>query len=93
MRVPAGVVLYLVSGPLRAQEVRPIIDMHLHAHTLSMYGTPPSAVCANDQEIVFPGLDPREPVTFARVHSCGAPLRAPKTDEELRRVMLAMLER
>ena len=93
MRVLASVVLFLVSGPLRAQEVSPIIDMHLHAHTLRMYGTPPPAVCTNDQKIVFPGLDPREPVTFARVHSCGAPLRAPKTDEELRRAMLEMLER
>lgn len=57
MRVLAGVVLFLVSGPLRAQEVSPIIDMHLHAHTLSMYGAPPPAVCTNDQEILFPGLD------------------------------------
>jgi len=93
MRVAAGVVLLLVSGLVCAQGVPPIIDMHLHAHTLSMYGTPPPAVCTNDQEIVFPGLDPREPVTFARVHSCGAPLRAPNTDEELQRLMLELLER
>ena len=93
MRVLAGVVLYLASGGLHAQEVSPIIDMHLHAHTLSMYGTPPPAVCTNDQEKTFPGVDPREPVTLTRVYSCGAPLRAPKTDEELRRLMLEMLER
>ena len=93
MRVAAGVVLLLVSVLECAQGVPPIIDMHLHAHTLSMYGTPPPAVCTNDQEIVFPGLDPREPVTFARVHSCGAPLRAPNTDEELQRLMLELLER
>jgi hypothetical protein len=53
-RVLASVVLILASGPLRAQEVSPIIDMHLHAHTLSMYGTPPPAVCTNDQESSFP---------------------------------------
>jgi hypothetical protein len=49
-----------------AQETKgqrlPIIDMHLHAHTLSMYGTPPPAVCTNDQGIVFPGWDPRQPL-------------------------------
>jgi uncharacterized protein len=93
MRVLASVVLCLGSGSLHAQHVPPIIDMHLHAHTLSMYGTPPPAVCTNDQDIAFPGLDPREPMTFARVHSCGVPLQAPKTDKELRRVMLEMLER
>jgi uncharacterized protein len=93
MRVLGSVLLFLMSGPLRAQEVSPIIDMHLHAHTLSMYGTPPPAVCTNDQEILFPGIDPGEPMTFARVRSCGAPVRAPKTDKELRRAMLEMLER
>jgi len=81
-----------LAWPESAQGPLPIIDMHLHAHTLSMYGTPPPAVCTNDQEILFPGVDPREPVTFARVHSCRAPLSAPKTDEELIRVMLEMLE-
>jgi uncharacterized protein len=93
MIVLGSLVLFLVSGPLRAQEVPPIIDMHLHAHTLSMYGTPPPAVCTNNQEIFFPGLDPRAPVTFTRARSCGAPVRAPKTDKELRRVTLEMLER
>jgi predicted TIM-barrel fold metal-dependent hydrolase len=81
-----------LAWPESTQGRLPIIDMHLHAHTLSMYGTPPPAVCTNDQEILFPGVDPREPVTFARVHSCRAPLSAPKTDEELIRVMLEMLE-
>jgi predicted TIM-barrel fold metal-dependent hydrolase len=71
----------------------PIIDMHLHAHTLSMYGTPSPAVCTNDQDIVFPGLDPREPLTPERVKSCAHPLRAPGTDEELLKAMLERLER
>jgi Amidohydrolase len=82
-----------VASPQSVQGREPIIDMHLHAHTLSMYGTPPPAVCTNDQELFYPGLDPREPVTFARVFSCRAPLRAPETDEKLLQVMLEMLER
>jgi predicted TIM-barrel fold metal-dependent hydrolase len=94
MKSLAGVVLLLVSAPLRAEKLPPpIIDMHLHAHTLSMYGTPPPAVCTNDQEIVFPGLDPREPFTQERVKSCPSPLPAPRTDEELLRGMLDVLER
>ena len=92
MRIFAFVALCTVSGSVRAHEVSPIIDMHLHAHTLSMYGTPTPAVCTNDQELFFPGLDPREPVTFARVLSCAEPLRAPATDEEVQRRMLEMLE-
>jgi hypothetical protein len=79
------------AGPQRRRG--PIIDMHLHAHTLAMYGTPPPAVCTNDQDIVFPGLDPRTPITFARVKGCRAPLAAPGTDEELLRAILDRLER
>jgi hypothetical protein len=37
-----------------------IIDVYLHAHTLSMYGTPPPSICTNDQEILFPGWDQRK---------------------------------
>ena len=94
MRNLSGVVLLSVSVPLHAQTTPPpIIDMHLHAHTLSMYGTPPPAVCTNDQEIVFPGLDPKEPLTAERVKSCRSPLRAPRTDEEVLRAMLEILDR
>lgn len=71
----------------------PIIDMHLHAHALSAYGTPPPTVCTNDQDILFPGFDPREAWTQARVKSCRAPVSAPATDEDLLREVLALLER
>ena len=45
-----------VASPQSVQGREPIIDMHLHAHTLSMYGTPPPAVCTNDQELFYPAL-------------------------------------
>jgi uncharacterized protein len=93
MRILPGVALLSVWGPLLAQTRPPIIDMHLHAHTLSMYGTPPPAVCTNDQEIGFPGLDPREPSSPEQLKACRSPLRAPRTDEEVLRATLAMLER
>jgi hypothetical protein len=90
----AGIVLLLVSGTLHAEQLRlPIIDMHLHAHTLSMYGTPPPAVCTNDQEIVFPGWDPREKLDFARLKSCAKRLSAPSSDEQLLRETLDILKR
>jgi len=76
------------------QDHAPIIDMHLHAHTLKMYGTPPPAVCTNDQEIVFPAWDPRQPLTLARgLKACPAPLSAPGTDEALLREAIDLLER
>jgi uncharacterized protein len=93
--ISPALVLFLGSGciGLAPRERLPILDMHLHAHTLGMYGAPPPAVCTNDQDIVLPGRDPREPLTQERVKLCRAPLRAPRTDEELRQITLQLLER
>jgi hypothetical protein len=82
-------VLALAAAYVTAQDraLRPlIIDVHLHAHTLSMYGKPLPSPCANDQEILFPGWDPREPLTFEHAKSCPAKLKAPGTDDELIRL-------
>jgi predicted TIM-barrel fold metal-dependent hydrolase len=66
--------------------------MHLHAHSLSQYGGGiPN--CANDQEIVYPGADPREPFTFERLKTCASPMPAAATDELLMKESLAALER
>jgi predicted TIM-barrel fold metal-dependent hydrolase len=84
-----------LAWPQAAQVHPPIIDMHLHAHTLSMYGTPPPTICTNDQEVSYPAVDPREtrPLRYEQLKSCSARQSAPRTDEELRRAMLEMLQR
>jgi predicted TIM-barrel fold metal-dependent hydrolase len=79
------------QGPSPADRP-PIIDMHLHAHSLSQYGGG-MPNCANDQEIVFPGIDPREPITLGRVKTCASPMAPAATDELLMQESLAMLER
>ena len=89
-------ILVIVAGcrlQRQSSPAPPIIDMHLHAHTLSMYGTPTPAVCTNDQDILFPGLDPHEPVTPQRVKSCPRPLAAPGSDGEILKETLDRLER
>jgi hypothetical protein len=70
----------------------PILDMHLHAHSLSQYGGG-MANCANDQEILYPGADPREPMTFGRLKTCASPMPPAASDEALMRESLAILER
>jgi predicted TIM-barrel fold metal-dependent hydrolase len=96
MRMLVAVIAVLVLSGCRAQRRSssnrsPIIDMHLHAHSLSQYGGG-MPNCANDQEIVYPGVDPREPITFARLKTCGAPLPAAATDEMLMSASLAALQ-
>jgi len=91
----AGLILAANAQDTKNQRL-PIIDMHLHAHTLSMYGTPPPSVCTNDQEIVFPGWDPRQPLRLEgenQAMSCPVCLKAPATDDELLRETLDLLRR
>jgi len=86
--------LLLLTAPLlvSAQKRPPIIDMHLHAHTLEEYDGGGS-VCTNDQKIMFPGVDPRQPITLDRVLSCPSAMKAAVSDEAVMRESLALLER
>ena len=94
-----AVVLLLLTArlawPQAAQVHPPIVDMHLHAHTLSMYGTPPPTICTNDQEVSYPAVDPRDsrPLKYEQLKSCRVRQSAPSTDAELQRATLEILQR
>ena len=70
----------------------PIIDMHLHAHSLRAYGGV-MRVCAGNQAITFPGLDPRRPMTIDDVAQCANKVESPATDEAVLSGSLEMLRR
>ena len=72
----------------------PIIDMHLHAHAVASYGPEPVANCTAEEPVVYPGLDPRQPMTLDRaLPPCARPIYSAATDEDLLRETLAALER
>jgi predicted TIM-barrel fold metal-dependent hydrolase len=78
-----------------AQNRAPIIDMHLHAHALSDYGGG-RPICANDQEILYAGVDPREPMAPAsspQIKTCASPIPPAANDEAVRRETFALLDR
>jgi uncharacterized protein len=84
----------VLLAPLQApaQKRPPIIDMHLHAFSLSDFGVlVPN--CADPRQIEYPGVDPREPITFDRVTACPSRLPAAASDEALMKESLARLER
>jgi uncharacterized protein len=83
----------LVAASAQAQEGLPIIDMHLHAHTVASYGPTPPQVCTGDQPLLYLGLDPARPMSIDRVVSCPAPISAADTDEILLEATLLALER
>lgn len=86
--------LMLFIAPLQvdAQKRLPIIDMHLHAHSLDEYDGGGS-VCTNDQKIMFPGVNPRQPITLDLVQTCPSPVQAAANDEAVMMESLALLER
>ncbi len=75
-----------------AQDRLPIIDMHLHAEGVASFGGP-MAVCTNEQNLHFPGIDPRIPITGERLKTCDAPLPSAATDAELIADTIGMLDR
>src|SRR6187455_2127234 len=85
--------LWLLAGVHAAAADRPpIIDMHLHAHTLADYGGG-GRVCTNDEPIEFPGVDPRNPITIEAAMRCEHPREAARSDEAVMRESFAQLER
>jgi predicted TIM-barrel fold metal-dependent hydrolase len=70
----------------------PIIDMHLHAHTLDDYGGG-VAVCTNEHEITYPGVDPSKQITFDQVANCESPMPPAGSNDALMRESVAILER
>jgi hypothetical protein len=77
----------------------PIIDVHLHALNVGDFSTgasaKPTEICASNENLVWSGWDPQKPFTVAGSGlSCkGARFPASRTNEELMRQTLAVLER
>jgi predicted TIM-barrel fold metal-dependent hydrolase len=90
-RLAAAIMIFCVGGAAAAERP-PIIDMHLHAHTLADYGGG-GRVCTNDAPMEFPGIDPRQPITIDVVMRCAHPREAARSDEAVMRESLAELER
>ena len=89
--------MFIIVGwvTVNAQNRPPIIDMHLHAHRLADYGGG-MAVCANDQEILYAGVDPRQPTapaSSAQIKTCASPVPAAANDEAVTRETLSLLDR
>ena len=86
-------------GAARASPPPPILDVHLHALGVDMWGTPsPVAICAPlEQHPVWAPARQTWDAFFAEVHrggkACDAPLWSPRTDAELMRRTIEVLER
>jgi predicted TIM-barrel fold metal-dependent hydrolase len=92
MRIANALLVASLASRALAAEPPPIIDMHLHAHSLEDYGGG-AKVCFNDESIEFPGVDPQESVTIEAVMRCAHPVAQAASDEAVMRESLAVLAR
>ena len=89
--------IQFVPVHLQAQEVLPVIDMHLHAQPANANGPPPLGLCIPLLPHV-PPWDPMEPWgdVFMRTMKeppCSDPIWSAETDEALMNETVAVLER
>ncbi len=71
----------------------PIIDMHIHAESLSEFGGSELEICTGDQRLVFPAIDPKMPFKPQNMATCVKRIKASATDEMLLTDTLAMFDR
>jgi hypothetical protein len=81
--------LVLSDMQMQAQKRMPIINMHLHARTADYYGPPPLPMCAPVERM--PLWDAG--AYLEKLPPCKNPIWSPKTDEELMRQTISVMQR
>lgn len=93
MRLLALLGLALAAQAHAQTAGQPVIDMHMHAMTLSEFGGEPPKVCTGAEEMEMHGVDPGKPFDFRAQITCKLMLTAPATDEALIAGTLRMMNR
>ena len=93
--IVACLLLFMTVQSLNAQELLPIIDMHMHAMAANAQGPPPLAMCTPLQ---LPTWDPNRPyvetfMSMQKEPECANPVWSPETDEELMNQTIEVMER
>jgi predicted TIM-barrel fold metal-dependent hydrolase len=81
-----------VATAVSAQARPPIIDMHIHAASLADFGGG-APICTNETKVIFPGVDPRQPITLDKVATCSSPMAAAASDSAIRTESIALFRR
>ena len=86
--------IFLISAmPAQAQKTLPILDMHMHARVADHYGPPPVLMCAPVDRMPFWDQSKSFLETLEKLDGCKNLIWSPKTDEEVLRQTLAVMEK
>lgn len=76
-----------------AQKRLPILDMHMHARLADHYGPPPLPICAPVDRMPFWDQSKSFLETLEKFSGCKNPIWSAKTDEEVLRQTVAVMEK
>jgi predicted TIM-barrel fold metal-dependent hydrolase len=92
--VPVLPILALLAAQASAQTVPPpIIDMHMHAWSLSEFGGQSVPGCVAAKGVDMHGIDPAKPFDFAAQIKCKVMVQSPATDAAVLAGTIAQMER
>lgn len=87
-------ILALLAAQASAQAVSPpIIDMHMHAWSLSEFGGQSVPGCVGAKGVDMHGIDPAKPFDFATQAKCKVMIQSPATDAAVLAGTIAQMER
>lgn len=86
-------IFFLTAMPAQSQKRLPILDMHMHARTADHYGPPPLPMCAPVDRMPLWDQSKSFLETLEKFSGCKNPVWSPKTDEEVLRQTIAVMEK
>lgn len=94
MRSLAALLVVTLCGTASAQEAgKPVIDMHMHAMSISEFGGDPPQGCIGADGVEMHGADPRKRFDFAAQLTCKRKVKAPANDAAVIAETLRMMDR
>ena len=86
-------IFFISAIPASAQKRPPILDMHMHARAADHYGPPPLPICAPVDRMPVWDQSKTFLETLEKFEGCKKPVWSPKTDEEVLRQTVAVMEK
>lgn len=93
MQVGSLLLFAAAQAALPSSTSLPIIDMHMHAWSLSEFGGESVEGCLGASGIEMHGIDPAKPFDFKAQATCQKPVRSPSTDAAVLAETVAAMKR
>ena len=79
-------------GNSRPAKSLPIIDMHIHAHTMEDFGGGNLSICLGEGKLTLPAIDPKLPLNIQDMVECEKTIRSSSSDVALKSETIAELK-